>query len=60
MVVWNVGLLCNIRHHTETILSARWNITDVLRKRTVVKVNLEFSGSRSALVDGLTLECPVF
>ena len=60
MVVWHVGLLCNIRHHTETILSARWNITDALGIRAVMKVNLEFTGSRSALVNGLTLECQVF
>ena len=31
-----------------------------LRRRIVIKVNLEFSGSRSALVFRLTLECPVF
>ena len=34
-------------------------MTDVLKRRTVIKVNLEFTGSRSALVDGLTLECQV-
>ena len=45
-----------IRHHTETILSARWNITDVLGIRVVMKVNLEFTGSRSALVKGLTFD----
>ena len=58
-IVWRVGLLCNIRHHTETILSARWNITDVLGIRAVMNVNLEFTGSRSALVKGLTFECQV-
>ena len=35
-------------------------MTDVLRRRTIIKVNLEFTGSRSALVIRLTLECPVF
>ena len=34
-------------------------MTDVLRRRTVIKVNLEFTGSRSALVIRLTLECPI-
>ena len=35
-------------------------MTDVLRRRTVVKVNLEFTGSRGVLVIRLTLECRVF
>ena len=35
-------------------------MTDVLRRRTVVKVNLEFTGSRSVLVFRLTLVCQVF
>ena len=35
-------------------------MTDVLTRRTVVKVNLEFTGSRSVLVIRLTLECHVF
>ena len=35
-------------------------MTNVLRRRTVVKVNLEFTGSRIVLVIRLTLECQVF
>ena len=29
-------------------------------RRAVIKVNLEFTGSRSVFVVGLTLECQVF
>ena len=35
-------------------------MTDVLRRNTVVKLNLEFTGSRSVLFIILTLECQVF
>ena len=35
-------------------------MTHVLRRRTIMKVNLEFTGSRSVLVIRLTLECQVF
>ena len=35
-------------------------MTNVLGRRTVVKVNLEFTGSRSILVIRWTLECQVF
>ena len=55
MTCWSI-----IRHHTGTILCARWNMTDVLRRRIVVKVNLEFTGSRNVLVIRLTLVCQVF
>ena len=35
-------------------------MTHVLRRRTIVKVNFEFTGSRNVLVIRLTLKCQVF